>query len=346
MIISALICGVVFTNCDSQGASEEDDNPNVASILTFDNWEISKSELGFDINIRDMYFVNAEIGFIVGYNGEIYKTTDAGKSWQKQYSEIGYHLFSVFFLDENTGFTSSANEILKTIDGGLTWEKIFSSDYARILNLHFFDNLNGLSLIITDFTKPNTKKYFIAKTSDGGVNWEFIDLDNHYATEKFYCIDNIIFVIGENQKIFKSKDQGDTWETIYTPIQAWNSVRNMYFYNENIGYIDGITEIYKTIDGGQNWEIVDFPFSNFGTFHFYNETEGFNVVDVWKYEGIGCYPTYKGCITYQTYDGGATWNESELVYSDYWGLIYFVQRDLGYGINISEFFKIEHLTAR
>jgi len=319
---------------------------DTSTTKMFDGWEISKYKLGFEINVRDMYFVNAETGFIVGYNGEIYKTTNAGKSWQKQYSKIGFHLFSVFFLDENIGFASSASEILKTMDGGCTWKNIFSSEYVRILNLHFFDNLNGLSIIITDFSKPNAKNYFVAKTSNGGVNWEFIDLDNHYATEKFYCFDNIIFVIGENQKIFKSKDQGNTWETIHTPIPAWNSVRNMYFYNENIGYIDGISNIYKTVDGGLNWETVDFPFSFFNTFHFYNESEGFGIVHLFEYVGSSHYPTYKGSVGYQTYDGGMNWNKSELISSYYWELTHFVQRDLGYGINHLEFFTIKRFASQ
>jgi hypothetical protein len=114
----------------------------------------------------------------------------------------------------------------------------------------------------------------------------------------------------------------------------------MYFFNENIGYIDGISNIYKAVDGGLNWKIVDFPFSSFGTFHFYNETEGFNIIDVSEYEG-GDFSTYKGCIGYQTYDGGATWEKSSLINSYYLGLTYFVQSDLGYGINFSEFFTIK-----
>ena len=358
MIIPAFICGVMLTNCDSNEESEESDSPNVASMLTFDNWEISKSELGFEINIRGIHFVNAETGFIVGYNGEIYKTNNAGKTWQKQNSGTKSHLQSVFFLDENIGFASSGwgcfdvgcngCVFLKTTNGGEKWTKEFVDDYWAIQNLHFFDNQNGLAIFFTpqgSLAKPNTKYSYIAKTSNGGDSWDIIDLEIYYSTNKFYCFDNIVYIVGANQKIFKSKDQGNSWETIHTPIETWYSVRNIHFINENIGFIDGISNFYKTVDGGLNWEEVDFPFSSFGTFHFYNETEGFNVIDVWKYEGIGCFPTYKGCITYQTYDGGGTWNESELVYSYYWRLTHFVQRDLGYGINISQFFTIKRLEA-
>ena len=349
-MITIIICLVgltVFMGCDKE-------DKILDSTQLLDGWEISKSKLDIEIDPHpcDIYFINAETGYFVGYWGEIYKTTNAGISWQKLNSETTLRLYSVFFLDENTGFVSgragggytdddnnNGSPFLKTIDGGKTWEKRFFEDYTDIRCLHFFDNLNGLAIIHTYLL--SSEKCFVAKTSDGGINWTLIEL-NIYPTyyNKFYCFDNVIYISGENQKIFKSKDYGNTWETIHTPLPAWNYVRNMYFVNENVGYIDGISNIYKTIDGGLNWEVVDFPFSSFGTLHFYNETEGFNIVDVSEYEG-GDFPTYKGCIGYQTYDGGATWEKSALINSYYWGLTYFVQSDLGYGINLSEFFTIK-----
>ena len=319
-----------------------------------EGWEISKHELSFatDFIPRDMYFTNPETGFVVGFNGYIYKTTDAGNSWKQQNSGTTLHLYSVFFVDENVGFVSGramggcldddcdkGSIFLKTTDGGKTWEKTFFDDYTAILCLHFFDNMNGLAIFITNYTTPNTKNIYIAKTSNGGDNWELLNLNNHYATEQFYCFDNIVYVIGDNQEIFKSKDQGNTWETIHTPLSAWDEVLDIYFYNENIGYINGATNIYKTVDGGLNWKIVDFPFSLFHLFHFYNEKEGFDIEQISEYEG-GDFPTYKGCIGYHTYDGGANWKKSELTYVNL-GYIYFVQPDLGYGINGSEFFTIK-----
>ena len=331
-----------------------EENEDTTLIQILDGWEISKSKLGFERNPIpcDMYFINAKTGFFVGFWGEIYKTTDAGISWHKQNSGTTLRLYSVFFLDEHTGFVSGraaggcldddcdkGSLFLKTIDGGETWEKTFFKDYTDIRCLHFFDHLNGLAIIHTPL--PSSEKCSVAKTSNGGISWTLIELDL-YPTyyNHFYCFDNIIYISGANQAIFKSKDQGHTWETLLTPLPAWSFVRNMYFYNESIGYIDGMSDMYKTEDGGLNWEIVDFPFTSFGTFHFYNETEGFNIVDVSEYEE-GDFPTYKGCIGYQTDDGGTTWKKSVLSNSYFRYLTFFVQRDLGYGINLSEFFTIK-----
>jgi photosystem II stability/assembly factor-like uncharacterized protein len=229
--------------------------------------------------------------------------------------------------------------LLKTTNGGDTWTKTFFPDYTRILSLKFFDTMNGIAIIHTPDI-PNSRDEYVATTSDGGENWNLLDLAIKPAYDKFFFVDNLVFVAGENQRIFKSSDYGHSWKTIVTPIEANNDVRNIYFYNENIGYIDGVTAIYKTLDGGLNWNKTSIPFTNFDTFHFSTENEGFNIETVAAYDG-GEFPTFKGSVCYETNDGGNTWSESELMKSLYLGLTYFPQRNLGYGFNLSEFYIIK-----
>ncbi len=336
------------------GCKEVPDNPEVQDdsedelTIGLEGWEISKSTYDFDINPRDMYFVDENIGFVVGYKGKIYKTTDSGNTWRKLNSGTTIHLYSVYFIDENVGFVSGqamsgcldadcdkGSVFLKTTDGGDTWTKTFIPEFIRILSLKFFDPLNGIAII----HKPdisNSRDEYVATTSDGGSTWNLIDLGiKPYSYELFY-VDNLVFVAGENNQIFKSKDFGQTWQTISIPIESNYDVRNLYFYNENIGYIDGVSHIYKTIDGGVNWEETNFPFNYFGTFHFSSEKEGFNIQTITVYEGLD-FPTFKGSISYETLDGGITWTKSELMKSLYLGMTFFPRKDLGYGFNFSEF---------
>ena len=346
-----LIVAGLFS-CDKQPSFVEPNGveDEVDLNAMFEGWEISKHKLGFNAQIIDMFFISPQIGYLIGNNGERYKTTDAGNTWEKQYSEVNFRLQTAFFINENIGFASlnrGYNNIdslfLKAVNGGETWTKTFIGDYVAMPCLRFFDEKNGLAVIITDYVKPNSKKHFIAKTSDGGDNWEFLDLNNHYAIYKFYYFDNIIFVGGNNQEIFRSKDHGNTWETIHMPLSAWDNVGDIYFSNENLGYVLTLDRsIYKTTNGGKSWEIVDFPVSSFHHLHFYNEKEGFNIEEVYEYHGVGINPyTYVGCIGYHTYDGGKNWKKSKLIKEYIWGLSYFVQPDLGYGINGLEFFTIK-----
>ena len=89
------------------GCKEVPDNPEDDLTIDLEGWEISKSTYDFDINPRDMYFVDENIGFVVGYNGDIYKSTDSGTTWRKLNSGTTLHLHSVYFIDENVGFVSS-----------------------------------------------------------------------------------------------------------------------------------------------------------------------------------------------------------------------------------------------
>jgi len=346
-VLNCLIATFILISCEQESEKHEKEPANFLI-----GWEITKIKYDFedlDINPRDLFFINSEIGFVVGYNGVIYKTINSGKSWEKQNSGTTSHLFSVYFIDENVGFVSGQITgcidencdkecvLLKTTNGGETWTKKLHKDYVRIKSLYFFNESIGIALINYS---PNSIYYYIVKTENGGDSWNLINPEIKTPHDKFFCVGNVVYIAGENQKIFKSTDWGDNWETITTPMPAWNDVRNLYFYNDNIGFIDGVTAIYKTTDGGINWNTVDFPFSSFGVFHFYDETELFNIETVSAYEG-GDFPTFKGSQSYQTYNGGETWDKSELSDSVYLGLTYFPQRDLGYGINFSEFYIIK-----
>lgn len=336
------------------GCYKEPIDPEENLTITLNGWDISKSNYDFDINPRDLFFVNESVGFVVGYNGDIYKTIDSGTTWRKLNSGTTLHLHSVYFVDEMVGFVSGVAMsgcldtdcdkgcvLLKTTNGGETWTKTFFPDYIRILSMKFFDTAKGIALIHKPDI-PNSRDEYIATTSDGGENWTMIDLPIKPAYDKLFFVDNLVFVAGENQRIYKSSDYGHSWKTIITPIEAYHQVRNLYFYNENIGYIDGITSIYKTLDGGLSWNKTNFPFTNFDAFHFSTENEGFNIVTVTAYEG-GEFPSFKGSICYKTNDGGNTWQKSELMESLYLGLTFFPQRSLGYSFNFSEFYIIKKM---
>lgn len=342
-----IIVFFVFESCEKDSGTHD-----VKSTTILNGWEISKTTYDFNINPCDLFFINSKIGFVVGFNGDIYKTINSGESWQQKNSGTTLHLCSVCFINQNVGFVSGQAMsgcldedcdkgcvFLKTTNGGETWTKRLFKDFISIKSLHFFNESSGLAIIDTP-DMPNSRDFYIAKTENGGDSWEFIDLAIKLNYDKFFVVDNVVFIAGENQKIFKSTDWGDNWETINTPVPAWNDVRNMYFYNESFGFIDGVANLYKTIDGGLNWETVDFPFSSFDIIHFNNGTEGFIIETVSAYE-IGDFPTFKGSQSYQTSNGGKTWNKSDLNDSINLGLTCFPEKDLGYGINFSEFYTIK-----
>ena len=100
-IIAWFVLALTIIGCEKVPNTSEND-----ITYCIEGWEITKFDYDFDINPRDIFFVDPDIGFIVGYNGEIYKTKDSGENWEKKNSGTTLHLHSVCFINEDVGFAS------------------------------------------------------------------------------------------------------------------------------------------------------------------------------------------------------------------------------------------------
>ncbi|MHB1688384.1 MAG: YCF48-related protein [Ignavibacteriaceae bacterium] len=83
------------------------------------NWLPSSINTG---SLQDMQFINKDTGYVVGFYGRIFRTTDAGTTWIQQPSYCNRYLFSVDFTDANNGWAvGSAGTVLHTTNGGVTF---------------------------------------------------------------------------------------------------------------------------------------------------------------------------------------------------------------------------------
>jgi hypothetical protein len=156
---------------------------------------------------------------------------------------------------------------------------------------------------------------------------------------QFQVVENVAFAVGDNQQIFKSVNAGESWNTVAIPMAASDQVRRLYFYSENIGFVDGITHLFRTTDGGVHWESSTLPFGSMNIFHSYNEYESFNMEAVLEYEG-GEFPQFKGTVAERTTDGGQSWQTSEISETLMLGITVFPTRELGYSFSGKDFHTI------
>jgi len=83
--------------------------------------------------------------------------------WAKLNSGTEEELNSIFFSDENIGYTCGSNgHVGKTIDGGKNWTDVSLSKPFKLHDLYFLDSLRGYVVGLNAL---------IYKTIDGGVNW-------------------------------------------------------------------------------------------------------------------------------------------------------------------------------
>ncbi len=112
-------------------------------------------------------------GWVVGYGGVIYATTDGGQSWQQQSSGTNRKLYRVHFVNSLTGWITggwqdgSSFLVLKTTDGGNSWQDLsFGSTCYSCLDIYFSDEQNGWICGHDIQLDPH-----IHHTTDGGLTW-------------------------------------------------------------------------------------------------------------------------------------------------------------------------------
>ncbi len=87
--------------------------------------------------INSFYFVDANIGYVVGDSAFMYKTIDGGQIWQQLNPPYG-HYENVKFYSGTVGYASdtSMNNFYKTDDGGVTWQSLLNFGYASSIEFN------------------------------------------------------------------------------------------------------------------------------------------------------------------------------------------------------------------
>jgi photosystem II stability/assembly factor-like uncharacterized protein len=86
----------------------------------------------------DVDFANNNIGFIVGENGLILRTTDAGENWSVLPSGVANALMAVESVDSNIVYACGRfGIILSTEDAGNTWTPQWSGTYKDLCTINF-----------------------------------------------------------------------------------------------------------------------------------------------------------------------------------------------------------------
>ncbi len=210
--------------------------------------------------------------------------------------------FLLLFLFFTAGYARAQWEIQLDVEG-----------FTFLDRICFIDSLNGWAIGGT--TIGSGGPYFY--TTDGGENW-YLDDDwwDVAGGDIVFVNRDTGFIATQHGKIYKTTDNGQTWDTIHTP--ATQDVIHLFFVDENNGwatlgsYSEG--KILHTIDDSDNWELQSFIESvnaNIESLFFINEDEGW---------GGGDYST--GGIDYSvikyTNDKGENWIEKYISTTQYY----------------------------
>lgn len=96
----------------------------------------------------DIEFPTESTGYVAGYHGDLYTTTNGGDQWDK--IQLGSSVFDQFniwdinFLNENTGFLVGDHGLFfKTVNGGKSWMKPAETPRENFRSIFLFDEYHG-----------------------------------------------------------------------------------------------------------------------------------------------------------------------------------------------------------
>ena len=261
---------------------------------------------------EDTHFINSNTGWVVGYSGQVYRTTNGGTKWDTLFtSTFGNEFRSVGFFDSNTGLIGTlitdSNKILyRTTNGGFNWTAVSNISGKRP------QGICGMSIVNSNIAYA-CGRYFgsarVIKTTDKGVSWNLVFYDTSKAQTLIDCYfwspDSGIAVGGSlpglngAAVIIKTTDGGTTWQRVHKTVRSNEWCWKISFINFNTGYVSierdaGLAYILKTTNNGSNW--TDIPFRNY-------DEEGIGFVN----ENTGWVGGWSG-PTYQTTNGGTNWS--------------------------------------
>ena len=242
--------------------------------------------------------------------------TVQSQTWVKQNAPSAITLYSVHFVDNQTGWAVGiGGTILKTTNGGQNWTTQISGTTQFLHKVQFINSQVGWAV---------GDSGTVLKTTNSGLNWVKQVSGTSLRLLNFFFMDSQTgWAVGEANGIspgvnviIKSTNGGQTW-VAETP----NSISFLYdvhFVNSLNGWIVGQGgTILKTINGGQNWT----PQTS-GTTNWLVATRFYDTQTGWA---VG----QKGTVL-KTSNGGVNWTSQTLDSTKWLRGIHFIDNQTGW----------------
>lgn len=221
---------------------------------SFLNWNylLSFSYMGEGTNIWDMVFVTNNIGFLsrnLQSSFKFSKTTDAGVTWNDIYFGQGQPLVKdLFITNPDSGFGISNDGILYKYSND-TINLMDTINFTPCYSPKMFFTENNFGYILSKHSQ-SSEYYKVLRSVDGGANWSMSFIDNKRIFYDLSFFNDSIGYLASDTGLFVTYNAGISWSLMNTPFEYCISIS---IIKRNVIYAIGSGAVYRTVDGGQNW---------------------------------------------------------------------------------------------
>jgi photosystem II stability/assembly factor-like uncharacterized protein len=247
------------------------------------------------LDFRDIDAIDAQTAYVMsignGPASRIYKTSDAGKTWDLQFKNEDPKAFldAMSFWDANHGiaFGDSVDKqfyILTTVDGGHKWSRVPAANLPTAQENEGAFAASGTNIAV--FGKSHAwigtgaaAKSRVLRTSDGGRTWQVADTP--LASGPSAGIFTIAFrdakhgvIAGGDYK--KESDATDNLAVTNDGGSTWTLVKGLSGFRSVVAFVPGVKTPTLvalgpaggdySLDDGRTWKPIDGP--GFDTFSF------------------------------------------------------------------------------
>jgi hypothetical protein len=218
---------------------------------------------GTNAKLTDVVVLDSMTALVVGYNGTILKTNDAGRNWRLIASNGNIRWNAVAFSNTQNGFVVGDQLTgASTTDGGETWSYWFYSGPVNLLSVTYAGENN---VFFTDDSG------WIHRSTDGGITWSETCLTSGSPLQSSFFTSTAYthyegYAIASGS-VFETTNSGESWLLEYGIPQnrsdflfrgTFNDSNDAIFIVGYEGTINSTPLIYRKSSTDTTWNEISF----------------------------------------------------------------------------------------
>lgn len=248
---------------------------------------------------KDIFFLDAQHGWIVGTDGVILSTENGGQTWLQDKKFTNDAFVQIRFSSRMNGWllcernvyergNDATSYLRRTTDGGRTWERIEFQDGGRERVTRLLFNADGTAMAFGEGG-------IFYKLQDDGVTWKKMQTAIHYLLlDGAFADGSLGAIVGTGGTILFTEDAGFTWLKATLLGDTSTRFNAVYFGSKAAWAVGTKGRIFRSNSGGRLWRQQNSTVTaNLNDVYFTGPTNGWAVGD----HGI----------VVQTRDAGETW---------------------------------------